>query len=123
MVPIAHASDGGGSIRIPACNCGVFGLKVSRGRHIGFSRDDLYFSVRGAISRSVRDSARHLFYTQRTDGNAPLTPVAAVKKSLTIMRAFQGDWVDRLMKETLNHRPFNRLLIAEPSPTTSRQMH
>jgi Asp-tRNA(Asn)/Glu-tRNA(Gln) amidotransferase A subunit family amidase len=58
MVPMAHASDGGGSIRIPASACGVFGLKPSRGRMPQRPRsthDGLVAPL--CVSRTVRDSA------------------------------------------------------------------
>ena len=58
MVPFAHASDGGGSIRIPASCCGLVGLKVSQGRiTLGPTRDESNLGVEHCVSRSVRDSA------------------------------------------------------------------
>lgn len=61
MLPMAHATDGGGSIRIPASNNGLFGLKPTRGRTPRFPpvASD-YISVDLCVSRSVRDSARML---------------------------------------------------------------
>ena len=61
MVPIAHASDGGGSIRIPAACCGLVGLKTSQGRTtLGPARTESGLSVELCVSRSVRDTARLL---------------------------------------------------------------
>lgn len=60
IVPAAGANDGGGSIRIPAACCGLFGLKPGRGR-TPFGPPQTEFmhgaAVNGAVSRSVRDSA------------------------------------------------------------------
>ena len=58
MVPIAHASDGGGSIRIPSACCGLVGLKVSQGRiSMGPARDESNLGVEHCVSRTVRDTA------------------------------------------------------------------
>ena len=60
LVPIGHANDGGGSIRIPASCCGVFGLKPTRGRvSMGpFVSDILHgLAVEGVVSRTVADTA------------------------------------------------------------------
>jgi amidase len=82
VIPMAHASDGGGSIRIPASNCGLFGLKPSRGRLIdpnpGKSAVDI--SVNHAVTRSVRDSAALFAATERQDGALP--PVGLVTTPL-----------------------------------------
>ncbi|SNT68009.1 amidase [Amphiplicatus metriothermophilus] len=78
ILPVAQASDGGGSIRIPAACCGVFGLKPSRGRFpdqgTGGRAFDL--AVKHAVSLSVRDSAFLLALTEREDG--PHAPVGFV---------------------------------------------
>jgi Asp-tRNA(Asn)/Glu-tRNA(Gln) amidotransferase A subunit family amidase len=60
VIPAAHATDGGGSIRIPASCCGLFGLKPSRGRTpMGPLRTEGWggMSTHHVITRSVRDSA------------------------------------------------------------------
>ena len=57
IVPLAHGDDGGGSIRIPAAHCGVFGLKPSRHRTPNSVRDPIGYVAGGCLTRSVRDSA------------------------------------------------------------------
>ncbi len=62
VVPIAHANDGGGSIRFPASNCGLVGLKPSRGRmNDGETKPGpLDIAVQGCETRTVRDTAAFL---------------------------------------------------------------
>ena len=70
IVPIAHANDAGGSIRIPAGCCGLFGLKPTRGRNpAGPEYDDLAFGfgVEHVLTRTVRDSAAMLDATHGAD--------------------------------------------------------
>lgn len=74
MVPMAHANDGGGSIRIPASCCGLFGLKPTRARNpLGPDFGDIMhgFVCEHAVTRSVRDSARLLDATSGPDAGDP----------------------------------------------------
>jgi amidase len=78
IVPLAHASDGLGSIRIPAACCGLFGLKINRDRNPVLPDENAYGnSVEHVVSRSVRDSAAMLDHTGHA---APASPYATPPK-------------------------------------------
>jgi amidase len=74
MVPVAHGNDLGGSIRIPASACGLFGLKPSRARNpLGPRYGDVLmgWAVEHVLTRTVRDSAALLDVTAGTDVGDP----------------------------------------------------
>lgn len=91
MLPAAHASDGAGSIRIPASCCGLFGLKPSRGRlPVGPDRGEVWsgLAVAHALTRSVRDSAALLDATAGPEPGDPYAcPESAGRYSVQIRRA------------------------------------
>ncbi len=77
IVPLAHASDGRGSIRIPAACCGLFGLKTTRERNPGGPKDGprvTGYGVDHVVSRTVRDSAAMLDATGYPEPAAPYAP-------------------------------------------------
>lgn len=105
MVPLAHASDGLGSIRIPAACCGLVGLKVTRDRNPNLPDGDNYamgFSVDHVVTRTVRDSAAMLDVTGRPEPGAP----------------FEAPHKERPYMEEIERSP-GRLRIAWSSETPS----
>jgi amidase len=89
MTPVAHGSDGGGSIRVPAACCGVFGLKPTRGRTpLGPEFGDLFggLFVEHVLTRSVRDSAAILDAVSGPEPGDPHGPLAPERPFLDLSR-------------------------------------
>src|SRR5213080_892864 len=91
MVPVAHANDGGGSIRIPASECGLVGLKptrqrISEGPIIGDNMSGL--TVELVVSRSVRDTAAIL---DAVHGPAPGDPYVAPPPERSYVDELEAD--------------------------------
>ncbi|MGV9798539.1 amidase [Mycobacterium sp. NPDC003449] len=83
VVPIAHANDGGGSIRIPAACNGLVGLKPSRGRlpqDENLRRMPLRIVTDGVVTRSVRDTAAFYREMERVYRNPKLPPIGDVNR-------------------------------------------
>ena len=93
MVPMAHASDGGGSIRIPASNCALFGMKPTRGRTpVGPALSEMWngLGVSHALTRSVRDSAALLDATAGPEVGAPYAAPPASESYLSAVETDPG---------------------------------
>ncbi len=108
VIPAAHATDGGGSIRIPASCCGLFGMKPSRGRTpMGPNRTEGWagLSAHHVITRSVRDSAALL---DATHGVEPGSRYAAPTPEGTFLAQLErkpGRLRIALMRKPLSGAP------------------
>jgi amidase len=94
ILPLAHGTDGGGSIRIPASHCGLFGLKASRGRLLSgtYGAPAWPRLVDGGLSRTVRDTAMYLSLVE--DPNTSLPKLGFVRskppRRLKIAVTYEG---------------------------------
>lgn len=110
VVPLAHASDGLGSIRIPAACCGLFGMKVTRDRNPAGPDDTgraLGFSVDHVVSRTVRDSAAMLDCTGHPEPASPFAPPPKQRPYLEEVATPPGRLRIAFSSETPSGRPID----------------
>ncbi len=107
MVPLAHASDGLGSIRIPAACCGLVGLKITRDRNPGATEEAeraIGFVVEHVVTRTVRDSAAMLDATGYPEPASPHAPPPKARPYLEEIRTPPGRLRIAFSAETPNGR-------------------
>ena len=110
IVPLAHASDGLGSIRIPAACCGLFGMKTTRERNPSGPHDAdraIGFSVDPVVSRSVRDSAAMLDFTGYPEPASPYAPPPKARPYLEEIATEPGRLRVAFSSETPNGKPID----------------
>jgi amidase len=110
IVPLAHASDGLGSIRIPAACCGLVGLKVTRDRTPNGADDTAYamgFTVDHVVTRTVRDSAAMLDATGLPRADAPFAPPPKERPYLDEIERSPGRLRVAWSPETPSGRPID----------------
>lgn len=110
MVPLAHASDGLGSIRIPAALCGLVGLKVTRDRNPNMPDGFDYaagFVVDHVVSRTVRDSAAMLDATGYPEPGSPYPPPPKARPYMEEIEASPGRLRIAWSSETPSGKPIH----------------
>ncbi|MNQ88792.1 6-aminohexanoate-cyclic-dimer hydrolase [compost metagenome] len=124
IVPVAHATDGGGSIRIPASYCGLVGLKPTRYRTpSGPSRLEGWFgaSVANVVSHSVRDTALFLDAGQGHEKNSPYWAGPMQRPYIEELGRDPGRLRVGLVRESMTGAPLDPA-IAKVLDATVKQM-
>lgn len=122
MVPLAHASDGLGSIRIPAACCGLVGMKSTRDRNPNGGEDydrAIGFSVDHVVSRTVRDSAAMLDATGYPEPASPYAHPAKDRPYLEEVSRSPGKLRIFWSPETPNGKPINEEVAARLAETAA----
>lgn len=122
ILPMAHANDGGGSIRIPASACGLVGLKPTRGRVPAgpVSGEPLSgLAIELCVSRSVRDSAALLDAVAGADVGAPNVIAAPARPWLDDASTPPGNLKIAWTAKAINDAPVDAEVIAGLEQTVS----
>jgi len=123
MVPAAHATDGGGSIRVPASANGLFGLKPSRGRiSMGPDVDEVWsgLAVHGFVSRTVRDTAALLNAVQGNQAGDPFVIAASCPDLNDCLSQDPGSLKIGVMTHPLNGQRSQPEVVAAVNETVSQ---